>query len=211
MKMRRISTRDPDWLEQAAAILARGGTVAFPTDTVYGVGCHAFQPVAIQRLYAAKGRPRDKAIPLLLADPRNLPSVARHVPDEVMALARRFWPGGLTLVLPRSDRLPAILTGDQDSVAVRVPDHRIPLSIIRKLGAPLAASSANRSGNPAPTKAGDVKRELRDRIDLLIDGGACPGGVASTVLDLTSRRPAILREGAISREALEETLGISLL
>ena len=209
--MRRISTRDPDWLEQAAAILARGGTVAFPTDTVYGVGCHAFQPVAIQQLYAAKGRPRDKAIPLLLADPRDLPSVARHVPDEAMALARRFWPGGLTLVLPRSDHLPAILTGDQDSVAVRVPDHRIPLSIIRKLSAPLAASSANRSGNPALTKAGDVERELRDRIDLLIDGGACPGGIASTVLDLTSHRPAILREGAISREALEETLGISLL
>ena len=201
MKMRRISTRDPDWLEQAAATLARGGTVAFPTDTVYGVGCHAFQPVAIQQLYAAKGRPRDKA----------LPSVARHVPDEAMALARRFWPGGLTLVLPRSDHLPAILTGDQDSVAVRVPDHRIPLSIIRKLSAPLAASSANRSGNPALTKAGDVERELRDRIDLLIDGGACPGGIASTVLDLTSHRPAILREGAISREALEETLGISLL
>jgi L-threonylcarbamoyladenylate synthase len=209
--MRRISDRDPIWLNEAAEVLARGGLVAFPTDTVYGVGCHAFRPAAIQRLYAAKERPRDKAIPLLIADPRSLLMVARHVPDEAALLACRFWPGGLTLVLPRSQRLPTILTGGEDSVAVRVPDHEIPLSLIRKLGAPLAASSANRSGHPAPIEAEAVERELGDRIELLIDGGACPGGVASTVLDLTSRRLAILREGAITRETLQAVLGTSLL
>lgn len=211
MKLRRTSTRHPDWLAQTVAILARGGTVAFPTDTVYGVGCHTFQPAAIRKLYEAKGRPGHKGIPLLLADSGDLASVARHVPVEAMELARRFWPGGLTMVLPRSDRLPSILTGNRDSVAVRVPDHPIPLSIIGKLGAPLAATSANRSGSPALIRAGDVERELRDRIDLLIDGGECPGGVASTVLDLSSHRPVILREGAISRQVLEEAMGMSLL
>jgi L-threonylcarbamoyladenylate synthase len=211
MKMERTSTRNPDWLEQASTILARGGTAAFPTDTVYGVGCHAFQPAAIRKLYAAKGRPGNKGIPLLLGDCGDLASVARCVPDEALELARRFWPGGLTMVLPRSDRLSPVLTGNRDSVAVRVPHHPVPLSIIGKLGAPLAATSANRSGNPALVRAGDVERELRDRIDLLIDGGTCPGGVASTVLDLSSDRPVILREGAIGRLELEEALGISLL
>lgn len=196
-----------DAIERAAEMLQHGGLVAFPTDTVYGVAAHGFQPEAIQRLYEAKARPRNKAIPLLLASADDVVRVARHVPEAAWRLAERFWPGSLTLVLLRAADLPPVLTAGGDSVALRVPDHPVALTLIRSVGGPLATTSANRSGGPDPVTAEDVEHQLGGRIDVILDGGPCPGGVPSTVLDLTADPPRILRRGPVSREALSRTLG----
>lgn len=181
----------------AVRVLHDGGIVAFPTDTVYGIGAHAFLPAAVERLYVAKCRPPDKAIPLLLSRVEALASVAASVPDLAYVLADRFWPGALTLVLHRAARIPDAVTAGGDTVAVRVPDHPVVQALLRELDAPLAATSANLSNHPAPATASGVLAQLEGRIDLLLDGGLCPGGVASTVLDLTVRPPKILRAGGI--------------
>ncbi len=191
---------------QAAQILNAGGLVAFPTDTVYGVGAHAFDAQAIERLYAAKERPREKAIAVLLASVTQLPLVAREVPPAARQLAEAFWPGALTLVLPRQSPLPATLTAGGDSVAVRVPDHATVRALIAALGAPLAATSANLSGRPSPTTAEKVVAQLGRRVDLILDGGACPGGTPSTVLDLTCHPPRVLRAGPVTSAALRNIL-----
>lgn len=209
--MRKVETRvlpayDTEAIREAVEILQRGGLVAFPTDTVYGVAAHGFQAQAIERLYEAKIRPRDKAIPLLLAGAEDLPRVARRVPEPARRLAVRFWPGGLTLVLPRAEDLPPVLTAGGDSVAVRVPDHPVALRLIRTVGAPLATTSANLSGGPNPVTAADVLRQLGGRIELILDGGTCPGGIPSTVLDLTVDPPRILREGPVNRAVIAEVL-----
>lgn len=196
----------PDNVQLAADILKAGGLVAFPTDTVYGVAAHGFLPEAIQRLYMAKERPHTKAIALLLADAGDLHRIARNIPEGTLLLAERFWPGALTLIVPRADNLPPILTAGGDTVAVRMPDHPVALSVIATAGAPLATTSANLSGGPDPITAGDVMRDLGGRIELILDGGACPGGVPSTVLDLTTEPPVIRRVGPISREMLERTI-----
>jgi len=198
-----LSVKDADALHKATMILKEGGLVAFPTDTVYGVGAHAFLPHAVERIYQAKERPREKAIPLLLARPEDMEQVAHGIPPLAWLLARRFWPGGLTLVLPRKPVVPDVVSGGP-TVAVRVPDHPVPLALIGALGAPLAATSANLSGHPSPVTAEEVMVELGGRIELLLDGGACPGGVPSTILDLTTDPPALLRAGAIPLAALEE-------
>jgi len=184
-------------IDVAARILAEGGLVAFPTDTVYGVGAHAFQPDAVERIYMAKVRPRDKAIPILLAQADDLALVAEGITETAWLLAERFWPGGLTLVLPKKANVPDVVSAGGPTVAVRVPDHPVPLALIAALGAPLAATSANLSGRPSLVTAGEVEAELGGRIELILDGGRCPGGVPSTVLDLTTDPPTILRAGAI--------------
>ncbi len=181
----------------AVRILAEGGLVAFPTDTVYGVGAHAFQSDAVERIYTAKFRPRDKAIPILLAQADDLALVAEGITETAWLLAERFWPGGLTLVLPKRANVPDVVSAGGPTVAVRVPDHPVPLALIAALGAPLAATSANLSGHPSPVTAQEVEAKLGGRIELILDGGRCPGGVPSTVLDLTTDPPAILRAGAI--------------
>lgn len=191
----------------AARILAGGGLVAFPTDTVYGVGAHAFQPDAVERIYAAKIRPRDKAIPILLAQPDDLVLVAEGITETAWLLAERFWPGGLTLVLPKKANVPDVVSAGGPTVAVRVPDHPVPLALIAALGAPLAATSANLSGHPSPVTAQEVQAELGGHIELILDGGRCPGGVPSTVLDLTTDPPTILRAGAIGVQETEAALG----
>ena len=190
----------------AARILAEGGLVAFPTDTVYGVGAHVFQPDAVERIYVAKIRPRDKAIPILLARADDLPLVAEGITETAWLLAERFWPGGLTLVLPRKDNVPDIVSAGGPTVAVRVPDHPVFLALIAALGAPLAGTSANLSGRPSPVTAQEVEAELGGRIELILDGGRCPGGTPSTVLDLTADPPTILRAGAIGVEEIEAAL-----
>jgi len=189
-------------IDVAARILAEGGLVAFPTDTVYGVGAHAFQPDAVERIYVAKIRPRDKAIPILLARADDLVLVAERVTETAWLLAERFWPGGLTLVLPKRANVPDVVSASGSTVAVRVPNHPVPLVLIAALGAPLAATSANLSGRPSPVTAQEVEAELGGRIELVLDGGQCPGGVPSTVLDLTADPPAILRAGAIGVEEI---------
>jgi len=192
-------------IDVAVQILAEGGLVAFPTDTVYGVGAHAFQPDAVERIYTAKFRPRDKAIPILLAQADDLVLVAEGITETAWLLAERFWPGGLTLVLPKKANVPDVVSAGGPTVAVRVPDHPVPLALMAALGAPLAATSANLSGHPSPVTAQEVEAELGGRIELILDGGRCPGGIPSTVLDLTTDPPTILRAGAI---AVEETRAI---
>ena len=198
---------------EAVRVLSAGGLVAFPTDTVYGVGAHAFQPRAVKKIYAAKIRSRDKAIPLLLAAPDDLSLVAESVPPAVRLLAERFWPGGLTLVL-RKRTIVSDAISPGPTVAVRVPDHPVTQALIAALGAPLAATSANLAGSPSPVTAQEVAGELAGRIELILDGGPCPGGIPSTVLDLTTDPPKILRSGAISEEDIRDCLknhgGLSL-
>jgi L-threonylcarbamoyladenylate synthase len=196
----------PQAVRRAVALLRAGQVVVFPTDTVYGVGAAAFDADAVSRLYDAKGRPAGKPIPVLIADMADLAHVARNVPVVARQLAERFWPGGLTIVLPRSLALPDILTADEDSVAIRCPDHPLPLALIRELGAPLAATSANLSGQPAPTTANQAAHQLGGRVPLILDGGECAVGIASTVIDLSTDPPRLLRAGAIPTDELRRLL-----
>ena len=197
VKTRVMRADDPQTIRHAQRLLRSGQAVAFPTDTVYGVGAHAFETEAVSALYAIKDRPADKAIPILVAQVEDVTRVARMVPAVAWELVKRFWPGGLTLVLPCAERVPSIVTAGGDTVAIRCPDHPIPLALINALGAPLAATSANLSGQPAPTTARQVVAQLPGRVPLIIDGGECPGGIPSTVLDLSVSPPRLLRAGAI--------------
>lgn len=206
MPVQVLPAREEASIEEAAQTLRRGGLVAFPTDTVYGVGAHGFMPQAVERLYTAKRRPREKPIALLLAASEEVRQVARDVPTLAWALAERFWPGGLTLVLPRSSAVPDAVCAGGDTVAVRVPDHPVALALIRAMGAPMAASSANLSGQPDPVTAEEVRKALGEALDLILDGGRCPGGIPSTILDLTREPPRLLRLGAISVEELRAVL-----
>ena len=206
MRTQVIATTDPEAIEKAVQLLKAGGLVAFPTDTVYGVGAYAFLPQAVERIYHVKGRPLNKPIPLLLNSAESLPQVARDIAPEAWLLTKKFWPGALTLVLHRKPVVPDIVTGSGSTVALRVPDHAFTLRLIEAVGAPLATTSANLTGHPDPQTAQEVVEYLEGRIDLVLDGGRCPGGIPSTVMDLTETPPAIVRPGAISREELEEEL-----
>lgn len=190
----------------AARVLAEGGLVAFPTDTVYGVGAHIFQPDAVERIYTAKIRPRDKAIPILLARAEDLSLVTERITETAWFLAERFWPGGLTLVLLKKAEVPDVVSAGGSTVAVRVPDHPVPRALMAALGAPIAGTSANLTGHPSPVTAQEVEAELGGRIELILDGGQCPGGVPSTVLDLTKDPPTILRAGAVAVEEIKAAL-----
>ncbi|MBI4496460.1 MAG: threonylcarbamoyl-AMP synthase [Chloroflexi bacterium] len=194
-------------VRRAVAALRRGGVIAFPTDTVYGVGAALSHPDAIARIYTIKERPPDKPLQVLLADVGQIPLVARAVPGPAQRLAARFLPGGLTLVLWRTPAVPDVVTTGGETVAVRVPDHPLFLALARALGEPVVATSANRSGQPSPVTAEEVAAQLGGRVDLILDGGRCPMARDSTVLDLTVSPPRVLREGAVPRAALEEVCG----
>lgn len=209
MNAEMIPADDPGAMELALYLLRRGEIVAFPTDTVYGIGAHAFIPSAVEGLYAVKGRQKDKAIPLLLSCPEEMESVALEVPPLARLLAERFWPGGLTLVLKAAPHLPAAITAGGPTVAVRQPDHEIPLALIKALGSPLATTSANLSGEADPVRAAQIDRELRRKIALILDGGACRQGVSSTVIDLTAEPPAVLRRGSVPVEEVFEYINRS--
>ena len=202
MTIIRLSSKAPQALSRAIELLLQGQPIAFPTDTVYGIGAHAFLPEGVARLYTAKGRPRHQPIPLLLPDVAAVEAVCTDIPHLLWQLAERFWPGGLSLILRRASSVPDVVTAGGPTVAVRVPDHALVRELCRELNAPLAATSANRHGQPPPVTAGEVEAELGGRIPLLLDGGPCPGGVASTVLDLTVSPPAILREGPVPADQL---------
>ena len=189
-------------IDRAVELLAHGELVAFPTDTVYGVGAHAFQPRAVARLYAVKRRPTRLPIPLLLDGAATMDAVCLDIPPLAWELARRFWPGALSLVLRRAPAVPDAVTAGGATVAVRVPDHPLVRELCRRLGAPLAATSANLHGRPDPVTAQAACAALAGRIPLILDGGPCPGGVPSTVLDLTVTPPVILRRGPITAEQL---------
>jgi len=197
---------DEQAIAAAAEIIRRGGLVAFPTETVYGLGVNALDPAAVRGIFRAKGRPSDNPLIVHLASPADLPAVAVPLP-LVDPLARRFWPGPLTLVLPRTAAVPDETTAGLDTVAVRVPDHPVALALIRASGCPIAAPSANRSGRPSPTRAAHVWADLRGRIDMILDGGQSGIGLESTVLDLTQQPPVLLRPGGVTVEELEEVIG----
>ncbi len=190
-------------IRQAIEILKKGGIVAFPTDTVYGLGASALDEDAVARVYEAKGRPRHLALPLLLADISQIAAVAQPVPEIAWRLAERFLPGGLTLVLHKALSVSSVVSGGGDKIALRVPNHPVPIALIEGLGVPITGTSANLTGSPSPATAEEVHQQMGDRVNLVIDGGRCPGGMDSTVLDLTGKTPRILREGAVSREEIE--------
>jgi L-threonylcarbamoyladenylate synthase len=190
-------------IEQAIDILKKGGLVAFPTDTVYGLGANCLDEAAIAKIYEAKKRPRHLALPLLLSHVSQMESVAQFVPDIAWRLAEHFLPGGLTLVLYKAPWLPSVLTSGGDKIAVRVPNHPVPITLIQGLGASLTGTSANITGSPSLLTAEEVHQQMGGRVDLVINGGKCPGGTESTVLDLTGRVPRILRQGLITQEEIE--------
>ncbi len=198
---------DPAVIARAAEILRRGGLVAFPTETVYGLGADGLSPTALARLFEAKGRPATDPVILHIADLEALPQLAREVPPTAWTLARRFWPGPLTLVLPKQPIVPDLATASLPTVAIRMPAHPVALALIRAAGTPIAAPSANRFGHTSPTTAQHVLEDLANRIDLVLDAGPTSIGVESTVVDLTRPVPTILRPGGLPREALEAVIG----
>ena len=199
-RARVLAASRPGSISSAVEALRRGEVVAFPTDTVYGLGAHSGISLAIEKLYEIKGREHQKAIPLLVAGVEDMLRVTSAVPGIAWRLAGRFWPGPLTIVLPRAITVLDVLTGGADSVAVRIPAHAVALDLIKTLGVPLAATSANLSGQPEALTAQEVGIALGERLTLILDGGRCPGGVASTVVDVTAWPPVILRRGALVDE-----------
>ncbi len=195
-------------VEEGISLLKGGGLVAFPTDTVYGLGACANLPEAVEKVYQVKGRPHRMALPLLLADISQITEVAYPVPEVAWLLARSFLPGALTMVLPKAASVSDIISGGGQTVAIRVPAHPFPVALARGLGAPIVGTSANLSGRPSPLSADEVNRQLGDTIELIIDGGRCPGGMESTVVDVTGEVPVVLREGAISKEELRQVCEI---
>ncbi len=204
MKTEIIPASHPDALPRALEILDQGGVVAFPTDTVYGLGARVNLSAAITRLYTAKARPPEKAIPVLIGTVDDLPRVAVDIPQAARLLGERFWPGPLTLVVPRHPALPAIL-GPLPTVGVRQPDHPAALALLRTAG-PLAVTSANRSGGANARTADEVLAQLGGHIPLILDGGATPGGAPSTVVDCTTPELKILRPGPLSLAELTAAL-----
>ncbi len=198
---------EPAALAEAARALQNGGLVAFPTETVYGLGANALDPAAVARIFAAKGRPSHDPLIVHLASANDLPRVARDIPALAYRLAAAFWPGPLTLVLPRQPVVPNGVTSGLETVAVRVPNHPVALALIRAAGVPVAAPSANRFGHTSPTTAAHVLHDLQGRVDVVLDGGPTTLGVESTVLDLSTTPARILRPGGVTREQLEALLG----
>jgi L-threonylcarbamoyladenylate synthase len=198
-------------LEEAARILKEGGLVAFPTETVYGLGADATNEQAAARIYEAKGRPSDNPLIVHIADIHALSQCASEVSERALALAKAFWPGPLTMILPKGELIPYTTTGGLDTVAVRMPDHPAALELIRAAGGFIAAPSANTSGRPSPTKAEHVYEDLKGRIPLILDGGEVGIGIESTIVDLTEQEPVILRPGYITQAMLEEvTAGVKM-
>ena len=194
-------------IERGISILKQGRLVAYPTDTVYGLGACANIPQAVERVYKVKERPRNMPLPLLLADESEISKIAEPVPPLAWLLIRSFLPGGLTIVLPKSNSVPDFITAGETTIAVRIPAHPVPIALVDGLGAPIVGTSANLSGRPSPLTAEEVYSQLGDEIDLIIDGGRCLGGKESTVVDVTGEKPVVLREGAISKEEIEQVCG----
>ena len=198
---------DPQPIARAAALLRAGRLVAFPTETVYGLGASALDPAAVRRIFWAKGRPATNPLIVHLADPSLVANVAADWPATASRLAEQFWPGPLTIVVPKGPAVPDEVTAGGPTVAVRCPNHPVARALLRAAGLPLAAPSANRSTELSPTRAEHVIRSLGGRIDMVIDGGPCPGGIESTVVDVTGPVVRVLRPGLITGPMLEEVVG----
>ncbi|MDO8532386.1 MAG: L-threonylcarbamoyladenylate synthase [Dehalococcoidia bacterium] len=196
-------------IERGVAVLRTGGVVAYPTDTLFGLGADGFNSKAVRRVFAAKTRPLSEAVPLLLADVADMERVAVDVPDVVWRLAQTFWPGALTLVVWRGPAVPDVVTAGGPRVAVRVPRHPVPLGLARGLGAPLVGTSANRHGAPNPRTPEEIVAQLGKAVGFVITSGPPPGGTESTVLDVTVDPPRIMRQGAVARVDIEEVCGLA--
>ncbi len=197
---------DPAVIERAAALLRQGEVVVLPTETVYGLGADAFQPSALEKIFVAKGRPFNDPLIVHIAEYAMLEEVVASVPESARSVARAFWPGPLTLLLPRGPRVPGIVTAGLETVAVRMPAHPVAQALICRLASPVAAPSANRFMHVSPTTAQHALADLRGRVPLILDGGPCQVGVESTILDLSAEVPTILRPGGISLESLRTIL-----
>lgn len=194
-------------LEEACHILQEGGLVAFPTETVYGLGGDALSPEASHKIYAAKGRPSDNPLIVHIADLESLYDVAQVVSKKALALAEAFWPGPLTMIFPKKEKVPMSTTGGLNTVAVRMPSHPVAAALIRSSGVYIAAPSANTSGRPSPTRAEHVIEDMNGRIEMILDGGPVGIGIESTIVDLTAEIPVILRPGYITKAMMEEVIG----
>lgn len=198
-------------IHHAAAILRAGGLVAFPTETVYGLGANALDEAAVARVFEVKGRPRFDPLIVHVAERRWIPQLVTEFPPQAQQLADRFWPGPLTLVLPKTDRVPDLVTAGAQTVAVRIPDHPLALALLQAVDLPIAAPSANPFGRISPTTAEHVRDQLGERIDLILDGGPCRVGVESTVLQLSGGVARLLRPGGVTLEEIESVIGPVLL
>ena len=198
-------------LELAAELLRQGRLVAFPTETVYGLGADAANAEAVGRIFTAKGRPADHPLIVHLADAGGLTDWAENVPDAAWLLAGHFWPGPLAMILKKKSWVPAAVTGGQPTVGLRVPKHPVALSLLEKFGGGIAAPSANRFCRISPTTARHVQEELGDSVDLILDGGPCEVGVESTIIDLSGTQPRLLRPGRITRQQIEALIGVKLM
>ena len=206
----RVERASPEAIRAAAGILRQGGLVALPTETVYGLGAHAENPLAVRAMFAAKGRPADHPVIVHLPRAELLAQFAEPVSDAAWKLAEAFWPGPMTLVLRRTSRVSDLVTGGLQTVGIRVPGHPTALALLEEFGGPVAAPSANRFGRVSATRAEHVAAELGGRVDLILDGGQCPVGVESTILDVSQGHVALLRPGAVTQEQVEAVLGMPL-
>lgn len=195
-------------IEKGILVLKNGGLVAFPTDTVYGLGACFSDIAAVERIYRLKQRQRNMGLPLLVADAAQMQVVAANISPAAWLLLRRFMPGALTLVLPKAESVPDIVTGGVGTVAVRIPNHPVPLALIRGVGMPIIGTSANISGRPSPLAADEVLAQFGSKLELVIDGGRCPVGRESTIVDVSGDVPRLLRQGAISLQELEQVCQI---
>lgn len=206
----KVDLRQPEAAEiiqTAAKILQEGGLVAFPTETVYGLGGNGLDSTACEKIYLAKGRPSDNPLILHISEFEELNAIVREVSPAAQKLMDAFWPGPLTMVFPKADIVPAKATGGLDTVAVRFPNHPVARAIIKAAGLPIAAPSANSSGKPSPTRASHVEFDLNGKIDMIVDGGAAEWGLESTIVDVSGEVPMILRPGAVTKEMMEEVVG----
>lgn len=203
-------TCSPPEVERAARVLANGGLVAFPTETVYGLGASARDPGALRRIFSVKGRPPDHPLIVHIAASHHLLAWASYIPDAARRLADAFWPGPLTLILPKAPGVADEITGGASTVGVRAPAHPVAQALLRHFGDGIAAPSANRYGRVSPTRASHVAEALGSAVDLILDGGPCEIGLESTIVDLSDGTPRLLRPGAITRAMLEHVLGSSL-
>jgi L-threonylcarbamoyladenylate synthase len=209
--------REPDALEavaramehvaEAARVIADGGLVVFPTETVYGIGANAFDEDAVRRVYAAKGRPSDNPMIVHIARASDIGQLTPMLSPQIVKLADNFWPGPLTMVLPKKPAVPAVVTGGLDTVAVRLPDEPAAIELIKWAGCPVAAPSANRSGSPSPTESSHVIADLDGKVDVILAGGDCRVGIESTVVDMTVTPPEILRPGILTADMLSAAIG----
>lgn len=205
-----LSGVDEEAMSLAGEIIRSGGLVAFPTETVYGLGANALDEEASARIYAAKGRPSDNPLIVHIAEISALKEIVQEIPETARKLAEAYWPGPLTMIFRKTDRVPYGTTGGLDTVAVRMPDHPVALALIQAGGGYIAAPSANTSGRPSPTKAAHVAEDMSGKIDMIIDGGDVGIGLESTIVDLTEEQPVILRPGYINQEMLERVTGCSV-